>query len=103
MRRSSPIHRGHFIVIDGEGRTIASAGDPSTVTFFRSSAKPFQAIPFITSGAADAFGFTEDEIAMAVASHSGEAMHVERSTRMLEKIGLEESDLKCGAHAAVLC
>ena len=93
------IHRGHFIVIDGEGRTIASAGDPSTVTFFRSSAKPFQAIPFITSGAADAFGFTEDEIAMAVASHSGEAMHVERSKRMLARVGLEESDLKCGAHA----
>ena len=93
------IHRGHFIVIDGEGRTIASAGDPSTVTFFRSSAKPFQAIPFITSGAADAFSFTEDEIAMAVASHSGEAMHVERSKRMLARVGLEESDLKCGAHA----
>ncbi|MFN0278145.1 MAG: asparaginase [Pyrinomonadaceae bacterium] len=93
------VHRGHFIVIDGEGRTVASAGDPSTVTFFRSSAKPFQAIPFITSGAAEAFGFTEDEIAMAVASHSGEAMHVERSKRMLAKIGLSESDLQCGAHA----
>lgn len=92
------IHRGHFIVIDGDGNTIASAGDPSTVTFFRSSAKPFQAIPFITSGAADAFDFTEDEIAMSVASHSGEAMHVERSARMLKKIGLEESDLKCGVH-----
>jgi L-asparaginase II len=92
------IHRGHFIVIDGDGKTIASAGDASTVTFFRSSAKPFQAIPFITSGAADAFGFTEDEIAMSVASHSGEAMHVERSARMLKKIGLEEGDLKCGVH-----
>ena len=52
------IHRGHIIVIDGERKTVASIGDPSTVTFFRSSAKPFQAIPFITSGAADAFGFT---------------------------------------------
>ncbi len=93
------VHRGHFIVIDGAGTAIASAGDPSTVTFFRSSAKPFQAIPFITSGAADEFGFTEDEIAMAVASHSGEAMHVERAKRMLAKVGLEESDLRCGAHA----
>ncbi len=92
------IHRGHFIVIDGDGNTVASAGDLSTVTFFRSSAKPFQAIPFITSGAADAFDFTEDEIAMSIASHSGEAMHVERSARMLKKIGLEESDLKCGVH-----
>ncbi|CAN5420545.1 asparaginase [soil metagenome] len=92
------IHRGHIFVVDGEGNTVASIGDPSTVTFFRSASKPFQALPFITSGAADAFGFTDDEIAMAVASHSGEKMHVERAARMLEKIGLTESDLRCGVH-----
>ncbi len=92
------IHRGHLIVIDGGGNVIASMGDPSTVTFIRSSAKPFQAMPFITSGAANAFGFTEDEIAMACASHSGEKIHVEIAARMLAKVGLSESDLRCGAH-----
>src|ERR1043166_2866132 len=92
------VHYGHLIVIDGLGNTVASVGDPSTVTYFRSSAKAFQAIPFITSGAADAFGFTEDETALAVASHSGEPMHVEIATRMLEKAGFSESDLQCGAH-----
>ena len=92
------IHRGHFIVIDGGGRTVASMGDPSTVTFFRSAAKAFQAIPFITSGSADAFSFTDDEIALAVASHSGEKMHVEIAARMLAKIGLSEADLRCGSH-----
>ena len=92
------IHRGHLIVIDGDGETIASLGDPSTVTFFRSSSKAFQAIPFITSGAADAFGFTEQEIALAVASHSGERIHVAIAAGMLAKIGLSESDLRCGAH-----
>lgn len=92
------IHRGHLIVIDGDGKTIASVGDPSTVTFFRSASKAFQAIPCITSGAADAFGFTENEIALAAASHSGEVVHVAIATRMLAKIGLAESDLKCGAH-----
>lgn len=92
------IHRGHLIAIDGDGKTIVSLGDPSTVTYFRSSAKPFQAIPFLTSGAADAFAYSEDEIAMSVASHSGEAMHVTRVAGMLEKIGLAESDLRCGAH-----
>jgi L-asparaginase II len=92
------IHRGHFIVLDGEGRIVASAGDPSTVTFYRSSCKAFQAIPCITSGAADRFGFTEDEIAMAVASHSGEKIHVETAARMLAKAGLSETDLRCGAH-----
>ena len=93
------IHRGHIFIVDGEGNTVVSVGDPSTVTYFRSAAKPFQALPFITSGAADAFGFTEDEIAMSIASHSGEKMHVERTARMLKKIGLSESDLRCGTHA----
>jgi L-asparaginase II len=92
------IHRGHFIVIDGEGKIIASAGDPSTLTFFRSACKPLQAMPFIMSGAADRFGFTEDEIALTVASHSGEHIHVETAARMLAKAGLSESDLRCGTH-----
>ncbi len=92
------IHRGHFVVIDGEGRTVASAGDPSTVTYFRSACKPHQSIPLITSGAADAFGFAEDEIAMSCASHSGEPMHVENVKRMLGKIRMTESDLRCGSH-----
>lgn len=92
------IHRGHIFVVDGDGNTVVSIGDPSTVTYFRSACKAFQAMPFITSGAADRFGFTEDEIALAVASHSGEPIHVETAARMLEKISLTESDLRCGAH-----
>lgn len=92
------IHRGHIVVVDGEGHTVVSIGDPSTVTYFRSACKAFQAMPFITSGAADRFGFTEDEIALAVASHSGEPLHVATAARMLEKIGLSESDLRCGTH-----
>ena len=93
------VHAGHLCIIDGEGNTIASLGDPLTVTYFRSAAKPFQAIPFITSGAADAFGFTEEEIALACASHSGESQHVRIAGQMLDKAGLTIDDLKCGAHA----
>lgn len=92
------VHRGHLIAIDGDGRVVASAGDPKTVTFFRSAAKPFQAIPFITSGAADTFGFSEEEIALACASHSGEPRHVRIAQLMLERCGLTESHLRCGAH-----
>ncbi len=92
------IHRGHMIVLDGEGKTVASVGDPRTVTFFRSAAKPFQALPFITSGAADAFGYSEEEIALACASHSGEARHVRIAQLMLERCGLSESHLRCGSH-----
>ena len=92
------VHTGHVSIIDGEGKTVFEVGDPATVTYYRSAAKPFQAIPFITSGAADAFGFTEKEIALACASHSGEVVHVAIAARMLAKIGLSEADLKCGTH-----
>ncbi|HMO81191.1 MAG TPA: asparaginase [Pyrinomonadaceae bacterium] len=91
------VHRGHLVVINGD-KTVASAGNPNTVTFFRSAAKPLQAIPFITSGAADAFGFSDEEIALACASHSGESRHVRIAQLMLERVGLSEIHLRCGAH-----
>src|SRR6202171_4064569 len=66
-------HRGHLAAVDGKGATIAELGFPETVTYVRSSGKPFQAIPVIVSGAADRFGFTEQEIAIACGSHIGAA------------------------------
>lgn len=92
------IHRGHLIVVDGEGNTVFSLGNPQTTTFFRSSAKPFQTLPFLESGADTVFGFSEKEIALACGSHSGEKIHIETVEQMLEKIGLSESDLRCGTH-----
>src|ERR1700704_772498 len=70
-------HRGHVIAVEPDGKIVAYLGAPETVTYLRSSAKPHQAIPLITSGAADRFAFTEKEIAIACASHSGEPIHVE--------------------------
>lgn len=90
------VHAGHIFIVDGEGNEIASIGEPQAVTYFRSAAKPFQALPFITSGAADAFAFSMDEIALACASHSGERIHVQTVSRMLAKIRMTESDLRCG-------
>ena len=91
-------HHGHLIAVDGTGRIVASLGAPETVTFIRSSGKPFQAIPLITSGAADHFRFGEREIAIACGSHSGEPQHVETVRAMLQAIGLDETALKCGTH-----
>lgn len=93
------IHRGHIIVVDGEGNTVYKLGAPETITFWRSASKIFQAIPLITSDAADAFGFAEREIALACASHSGESFHTESAAAMLAKVGLKETDLLCGTHA----
>ncbi len=91
-------HRGHLFAVDGVGKGVASLGAPDTVTYLRSSAKPFQMLPLITSGAADRFGFTEAEIAVACASHNGEPIHTETVAGMLRKIGLDESYLKCAVH-----
>jgi L-asparaginase II len=91
-------HRGHIMAVEPDGRIAAHLGAPETVTFLRSSAKPHQALSLIESGAADRFGFTEEEIALACASHSGEPIHTAIAASMLNKIGLEPRHLKCGTH-----
>src|SRR3954467_2196068 len=89
-------HRGHIVAIEPNGNVIACLGSPHNVTFLRSSAKPLQALPLLTSGAADRFGFTDEEVAMACASHNGEPIHTKLVESMLEKIGLGPEALKCG-------
>src|SRR5438105_1982763 len=91
-------HRGHLIAVNATGQIISSLGAPDTVTYLRSSGKPFQALPVVTSGAADRFGFTEKEVAISCGSHNGEPIHVETVHSMLRKIGLDETALKCGVH-----
>src|SRR5215210_8624331 len=91
-------HRGHIAAVDADGQIVAHLGAPETVTYLRSSAKPHQAIPLVASGAADRFGFTEKEIALACASHNGEPIHTELAASMLRKIGLGPEALRCGAH-----
>lgn len=92
------IHRVAAAVVDSSGKLLCSVGDPNFVTFLRSSAKPFQAVPVVESGAAEAFGFTQQEIAIIAGSHNGEKKHVRVVQSILKKIGLNKSYLQCGAH-----
>ncbi len=91
-------HRGAFAVVDVEGRVVASAGDTERPVYARSAIKPLQAIPLVESGAAEAFGLGEAEIALACASHRGEPRHVAAVTAWLARIGCSVADLECGAH-----
>lgn len=91
-------HRGHIAVVEPDGNVIATAGALDYVTFLRSSAKPLQAIPLLVSGAADSFGFTDREVALACASHNGEPIHTILAASMLHKIGLGVEALHCGVH-----
>jgi len=92
-------HDVSVAVVDVGGRLVASAGDPGYVTFWRSAAKPFQALPLLEDGGAAKFGLGVEELALACASHSSEPVHLEVTDRFLDKIGCAESDLACGPHA----
>ncbi len=91
-------HRGAAIVVDADGAVVLSLGDVERPVFPRSAVKALQALPLIESGAADRFGLAPDEIALAVASHSGEEAHARTSLSMLNKAGRDASCLECGAH-----
>lgn len=93
------VHRVSAAVCDSSGRMIAEAGNPSLVTFWRSAAKPFQALPLAEDGVLDRFGLGSDALALACASHSSEPRHLDVTDRMLAAIGCSEADLACGPHA----
>src|SRR5262249_13149507 len=92
------VHRGTIIAIEPGGRELVGLGDADAITSTRSTIKPIQAIPFVTSGAADYFAVSDRELALACASHEGEPFHTERVAGMLARAGLDESALRCGAH-----
>ena len=92
-------HRAAVAVVDGEGRVVLSAGNIERPVYARSAIKPLQAIPLVESGAAEAFGLGDREIALACASHLGEVLHVEAARAWLARIGCSVADLECGAHA----
>lgn len=91
-------HSGALALFDGDGKSVLTIGDVTRRTYPRSAIKAIQALPFVESGAADAYGFGNEELAMSCASHSGEPEHVTRAAAMLAKAGLSCEDLECGAH-----
>ena len=95
------VHRGAFAVADAKGALTMQAGDVDRPIYPRSSLKPVQAIPLIETGAAETFGVSDEEIALACASHSGEPMHTTRVAAWQERIGVSVADLACGAHRPV--
>jgi L-asparaginase II len=89
-------HPGIVVVADVTGRVLATHGDADHIAYFRSAAKPFQAVPLVESGAADAFEFGPEDLALACASHDATPAHQRGVARMLAKIGLDEDALRCG-------
>ncbi len=91
------VHSGHAVICDDTGQIVESWGDPDLVVLPRSSSKMIQALPLITSGAADAAGLSTEHLALACASHQGAAIHTDRVQVWLDTLGLDDSAFRCGA------
>ena len=94
-------HKAHVAVVDKEGNLLYHIGDPERNTFVRSSAKPIQALAACESGAVDAYGLSDEELALLCASHNGEPLHVKSAKDILEKANLGENALQCGFHPSL--
>ncbi|MDQ3577616.1 MAG: asparaginase [Actinomycetota bacterium] len=93
------IHRGDLALVDSAGTLRASVGDPEAkLTYWRSAAKPFQALPVIRSGAARRWDMSPQDLALISGSHNGEPVHVAQASALLARIGCDVSDLRCGVH-----
>lgn len=90
------LHMGHVVICGPDGDITESWGDPQAVVLPRSSSKMIQALPLVASGAADAHGLTERQLALACASHQGATIHVEAVQAWLRDLGLSDADLRCG-------
>jgi len=90
-------HRGAWVVCDADGTVLDGMGSWRVPIFTRSSVKSLQALPLIESGAAARFGYSDADVALALASHNAEAQHTQGVSRMLERIGLDARALQCGS------
>lgn len=93
------VHFGSIAVANASGQLLANWGDPEIATFMRSSAKPFQALPLVESGALETFGLSAEDLALVCASHAGTDAHVRGVEHIQSQVGLRETDLQCGTHA----
>ena len=89
-------HRGSWVLVDDAGTVLDGDGDVEFPVFARSSVKSLQALPLLETGAAERFGYTEAELALALASHNAEPIHTEAVAALLARLGLGEDDLQCG-------
>ena len=92
------VHCGALAVLDADGAVVASLGDIDRPIFPRSAVKVLQALPLVASGAADRLSLNDEELAIACASHNGEALHAQTAAAMLAKAGLDVAALECGTH-----
>lgn len=103
LKRAEAVESVHAVhaVITGGGRSDQTWGDPDLGAFWRSSMKPFQALPVARTGVLSALGLGDAELAIACASHHATAKHVAAARRILDASGSTCEELACGPHRPV--
>ncbi len=91
-------HRGAVAVVDTDGAVHTQLGDIDRPIFPRSAVKVLQALPLVESGAAERWQLSDEELALACASHGGEPRHASTAAALLAKAGVDVAALECGAH-----
>jgi L-asparaginase len=89
------IHRAHASICDTKGRTLMKAGSCAYETFIRSALKPFQALPFLTSGASEKYHLDDKALALACGSHSGSSVQARTAFKFLWNADIDIKKLKC--------
>ncbi|MEW9549241.1 asparaginase [Nonomuraea sp. NPDC050783] len=85
------VHYGSAVGLGPSGRAEVALGRPEAPVLPRSSAKPFQALACLTSGAA----LAGPRLAIAAGSHTGEDFHVRLVRELLADYGLDTGALGC--------
>ncbi|WP_322645567.1 asparaginase [Oerskovia flava] len=83
------VHLGHLVVDPAAGDRLV-LGDPAVVIWPRSSVKPLQAVAMVRSG----LDLPPRLLALAAASHNGEAEHLAGAREILASVGLDEAALR---------
>jgi L-asparaginase II len=93
------IHLGSIVIVDGDGKVLHALGDAEVYTHLRSTAKPFQLLPFLNRKLHEKYELDGADIALLMSSHSGEPEHVTRLVIIMQKLGVTDAELLCGIHA----
>jgi len=99
--RPETTHLGWWVLANADGPTrIASHPDaPAVMTYARSCAKPWQAVPLVQSGVASQW--SAERLAIACGSHVGSPEHVALVDDLLAEGPFDLEALGCGAQAPV--
>lgn len=87
------IHFGSYCITGKDGQLLYSYGNEKRIIYSRSTAKPFQALSVVLSGAYEKYKLTSKELAVISSSHFAEKDHIDQVKSILSKIGLNEEDL----------